>query len=188
MYDPPAVFYLFDNLLLLKRGGETVFVGELGEKCHKLVEYFEAIPGTAPLPKGYNPATWMLEVIGAGVGHDAGPVDFVDAFKNSEEKRILDTDLTQEGVTIPSPDYPEMVFTKKRAASSWTQARFLVGRFMNMYWRTPSYNLTRFIVTFAGAGVWSSVLERRLPDVSRHQWRCGHGVHDDAVQRHRVIQ
>ncbi|CAI5716007.1 unnamed protein product [Peronospora destructor] len=142
------VFDLFDNLLLLKRGGETVFVGELGHKCHKLVEYFEAIPGTVPLPKGYNPATWMLEVIGAGVGHDAGPTDFVDVFKKSEEKRILDADLAQEGVTIPSPNYPEMVFTQKRAASSWTQARFLVGRFMNMYWRTPSYNLTRFIVTF----------------------------------------
>ncbi|CAI5716002.1 unnamed protein product [Peronospora destructor] len=90
----------------------------------------------------------MLEVIGAGVGHDAGPTDFVDVFKKSEEKRILDADLAQEGVTIPSPNYPEMVFTQKRAASSWTQARFLVGRFMNMYWRTPSYNLTRFIVTF----------------------------------------
>ncbi|KAG3050742.1 ABC transporter G family member 31, partial [Phytophthora cactorum] len=142
------VFYLFDNLLLLKRGGETVFVGELGEKCRKLVEYFESISGVAPLPKGYNPATWMLEAIGAGVGHAAGSTDFVETFKNSGEKRILDANLVKEGVTIPSPDFPEMVFTKKRAANSMTQARFLVGRFMDMYWRTPSYNLTRFVVTF----------------------------------------
>uniref|UniRef100_M4BGL5 ABC transporter domain-containing protein n=1 Tax=Hyaloperonospora arabidopsidis (strain Emoy2) TaxID=559515 RepID=M4BGL5_HYAAE len=142
------VFYLFDNLLLLKRGGETVFFGELGEKCRKLINYFEAIPDVAPLPKGYNPATWMLEVIGAGVNHAAGSTDFVSLFKQSEEKHILDANLAKEGVTIPSPDYPEMMFTEKRAASSWTQARFLVGRFMNMYWRTPSYNLTRFIVTF----------------------------------------
>ncbi|KAG7389411.1 hypothetical protein PHYBOEH_007500 [Phytophthora boehmeriae] len=151
------VFYLFDNLLLLKRGGETVFVGELGEKCRKLVEYFESIPGVTPLPKGYNPATWMLEVIGAGVGHAAGTMDFVEYFKNSEEKRILDSNMAKEGVTIPSPDHPEMVFTKKRAADSWTQAQFLVGRFMNMYWRTPSYNLTRFIVTFLLALVFGLV-------------------------------
>ncbi|CAI5715591.1 unnamed protein product [Peronospora destructor] len=114
------VFYLFDNLLLLKRGGETAFVGELGHKCHKLMEYFEAIPGTAPLPKGYNPATWML------VPHDAGPTDFVDAFKKSEEKRILDADLVQEDVTIPSPNYPEMVFTQK-ARSEFVDAGPLSG-------------------------------------------------------------
>ncbi|KAG7378889.1 hypothetical protein PHYPSEUDO_009321 [Phytophthora pseudosyringae] len=35
------VFFLFDHLLLLKRGGESVFVGELGERCHKLVDYLE---------------------------------------------------------------------------------------------------------------------------------------------------
>ncbi|RLN50877.1 hypothetical protein BBP00_00009981, partial [Phytophthora kernoviae] len=51
------VFFLFDHLLLLKRGGESVFVGELGEKCHKLVDYLEAIPGTAPCPKDQNPAS-----------------------------------------------------------------------------------------------------------------------------------
>ncbi|ETP00238.1 hypothetical protein F441_22342, partial [Phytophthora nicotianae CJ01A1] len=65
------VFYLFDSLLLLKRGGETVFYGNLGKNCRNLVDYFESIPGVAPLPKGYNPATWMLECIGAGVGNSA---------------------------------------------------------------------------------------------------------------------
>ncbi|OWZ02952.1 ABC transporter, partial [Phytophthora megakarya] len=62
------VFYLFDSLLLLKRGGETVFFGDLGTNCRNLIDYFENIPGVVPLPKGYNPATWMLECIGAGVG------------------------------------------------------------------------------------------------------------------------
>ncbi|RLN13749.1 hypothetical protein BBJ28_00017787 [Nothophytophthora sp. Chile5] len=151
------VFYLFDNLLLLKRGGETVFVGELGERCQNLVNYFEGVPGVAPLTKGYNPATWMLEVIGAGVGHAAGATDFVQYFRESKEKEILDSNLAQEGVTIASPDYQEMVFSKKRAANSWTQARFLVGRFMDLYWRTASYNLTRFMVTFLLALVFGLV-------------------------------
>ncbi|GAB9477904.1 hypothetical protein Gpo141_00015092, partial [Globisporangium polare] len=35
------VFFLFDSLLLLKRGGETVFFGDLGQDCRNLVEYFE---------------------------------------------------------------------------------------------------------------------------------------------------
>ncbi|RLN54609.1 hypothetical protein BBJ28_00021987, partial [Nothophytophthora sp. Chile5] len=58
IHQPSAeVFYLFDCLLLLKRGGETVFYGDLGENCRNLIDYFENIPGVAPLPVGYNPAT-----------------------------------------------------------------------------------------------------------------------------------
>ncbi|KAE9143441.1 Pleiotropic drug resistance protein 3 [Phytophthora fragariae] len=141
------VFYLFDHLLLLKRGGETVFVGELGEKCRKLVQYFESIPGVSPLPDRYNPATWMLECIGAGVNNGGrNAMDFVEYFKNSEEMRILHNEMAQEGVTIPAPGLPEMIFQKKRAASSWTQAKFLTTRFMRMYWRTPTYNMTRFVI------------------------------------------
>uniref|UniRef100_A0AAV1TY87 ABC transporter domain-containing protein n=1 Tax=Peronospora matthiolae TaxID=2874970 RepID=A0AAV1TY87_9STRA len=141
------VFYLFDHLLLLKRGGETVFVGELGAKCQKLVEYFEAIPGVAPLPDRYNPATWMLECIGAGVDHAVqNSTDFVQTFRESKEKRLLDAAMAEEGVTIPSPACPAMVFQKKRAATSWTQAKLLTVRFVRMYWRTPTYNMTRFTI------------------------------------------
>ncbi|KAL3660316.1 hypothetical protein V7S43_014844 [Phytophthora oleae] len=38
------VFHLFDSLLLLKRGGETVYFGDLGHECSALINYFEAIP------------------------------------------------------------------------------------------------------------------------------------------------
>jgi ABC-type multidrug transport system ATPase subunit/ABC-type multidrug transport system permease subunit len=142
------VFYLFDHLLLLKRGGETVFVGELGEKCRRLVEYFEAIPGVAPLPDRCNPATWMLECIGAGVGKVVvNQTNFVQVFQESKEKQLLDAEMAGEGVAVPGANLPEMVFTKKRAASSWTQAKFLTVRFMRMYWRTPTYNMTRFILS-----------------------------------------
>ncbi|POM72518.1 Hypothetical protein PHPALM_10754, partial [Phytophthora palmivora] len=87
------------------------------------------------------------ECIGAGVGNTlTNDVDFVQSFNESEEKRMLDSNLNKEGVAFPSPDVPEMTFSRKRAASSWTQARFLVVRFMRMYWRTPSYNITRFMI------------------------------------------
>jgi len=64
------VFLLFDNLLLLQRGGETVYFGELGPRGETLVSYFQglSLPRSAPAFKpGDNPATWMLDVIGAGV-------------------------------------------------------------------------------------------------------------------------
>ncbi|KAG7384228.1 hypothetical protein PHYBOEH_009589 [Phytophthora boehmeriae] len=141
------VFYLFDSLLLLKRGGQTVFYGNLGKHCRNLIDYFEAIPGVAPLPKGYNPATWMLECIGAGVSNGAAAqTDFVDCFNKSTYRQVLDAEMAKEGVTVPSPSLPEMVFAKKRAATSATQMKFVVTRFFQMYWRTPTYNLTRMIM------------------------------------------
>ncbi|KUF76633.1 ATP-binding Cassette (ABC) Superfamily [Phytophthora nicotianae] len=148
IHQPSAeVFYLFDSLLLLKRGGETVFYGELGRDCCNLIEYFESIPGVASLPLGYNPATWMLECIGAGVNNSVGnQTDFVSYFNNSPLSEALHNNLAKEGITTPSPDLPEMIFADKRAANSTTQMKFVVTRFIQMYWRTPSYNLTRMIL------------------------------------------
>ncbi|KAG3079153.1 ABC transporter G family member 29 [Phytophthora idaei] len=141
------VFYLFDSLLLLKRGGETVFFGELGKSCRNLIDYFENIPGVVPLPKGYNPATWMLECIGAGVGNSAGnQTNFVEHFKSSPYNEQLMANMAKEGITVPSPDLPEMVFGKKRAADSMTQLKFVVWRYIQMYWRASAYNLTRMIL------------------------------------------
>ncbi|KUF75921.1 ABC transporter G family member 31 [Phytophthora nicotianae] len=141
------VFFLFDHLLLLKRGGESVFVGELGQECQNLVDYLEAIEGVPALPDKQNPATWMLEVIGAGVGHQPTDVtDFVQHFKESKEAQYLMEYLEKPGLTRPTPELPEMVFKKKRAAGPFTQMWFLIQRFVVMYWRTPTYNLTRFVI------------------------------------------
>ncbi|EGZ21143.1 pleiotropic drug resistance protein ABC superfamily [Phytophthora sojae] len=134
IHQPSAVmFEVFDSLLLLKRGGEMVFFGDLGAKATKLVEYFESIDGVAKLEKDYNPATWMLEVIGAGVGNDNGnKTDFVHIFKSSVQAQQLEANLKREGVTRPSPNVPALVFGKKRAAGNLTQAKFLIKRFFDL--------------------------------------------------------
>ncbi|TMW67499.1 hypothetical protein Poli38472_011119 [Pythium oligandrum] len=141
------VFMLFDSLLLLKRGGQTVYFGDLGAKAVELVKYFESIDGVSPLDEGYNPATWMLEVIGAGVGNTANAdTDFVSLFESSEKKALLDANLVRPGVCVPAPGTSALTFTSKRAASNWTQARFLLKRFADLYWRTPEYNATRLVM------------------------------------------
>ncbi|EEY63621.1 ATP-binding Cassette (ABC) Superfamily [Phytophthora infestans T30-4] len=128
------VLMLFDKLLLLKRGGQTVFFGDLGKRAQKMVDYFEAIPGVTPLREGYNPATWMLECIGARVIHvHDNPVDFVDVFNSSKMKHEMDMQLSSEGKSVPVPGSSEVTFA-------------LVKRFMDLYWRTPSTNLTRLAI------------------------------------------
>ncbi|GAB9476886.1 Atp-binding protein, partial [Globisporangium polare] len=124
-----------------------VFFGDLGKGCRNLINYFEAVPGAAPLPADYNPATWMLECIGAGVSNtSANGMDFVKYFNESDQTRVLNAEIAKPGVGTTSPDYPEMIFSRKRAANSSTQMVFVVKRFMDMYWRTPTYNLTRFFI------------------------------------------
>ncbi|EQC37281.1 hypothetical protein SDRG_05505 [Saprolegnia diclina VS20] len=140
------VFEMFDSLLLLKRGGETVFFGDLGTHANHLIEYFKAIPNTPPLLPGANPATWMLEVIGAGVeAKNAHPKDYVQIFNDSVERRYLAEALAIHANVHPS--LPELTFAKKRAASSLTQFKYLTQRFFRMYWRTPSYNNTRLFIS-----------------------------------------
>ncbi|ETM51014.1 hypothetical protein L914_05052 [Phytophthora nicotianae] len=141
------VFSVFDSLLLLKRGGETVFAGELGKNAGDMIAYFESIDGVAKLEDNYNPATWMLEVIGAGVGNSNGDkTDFVEIFQASKQFTYLQSNLDREGVSRPSPTIPALEFSDKRAATELTQARFLLQRFFRMYWRTASYNVTRFAI------------------------------------------
>ena len=52
----------FDELLLLKRGGRTIYCGPTGHESQQLVQYFESHRGVNPIPAGTNPASWMLEV------------------------------------------------------------------------------------------------------------------------------
>lgn len=58
-----AVFFCFHELLLLRSGGQQVYLGPLGARAANLERYLEAIPGTPPLPSRVNPADWMLRVL-----------------------------------------------------------------------------------------------------------------------------
>ena len=43
---------------------QMAYCGRLGENSRDLVGYLQAVPGMPPLPRGANPATWMLVVTG----------------------------------------------------------------------------------------------------------------------------
>ncbi|KAG7378316.1 hypothetical protein PHYBOEH_000427, partial [Phytophthora boehmeriae] len=161
------VFFLFDSLLLLKHGGEMVFFGELENippdlrACGHLIDYFEDIPTAPRLPAGQNPATWMLECIGAGVGtnENRANVDFIDYFRGSQQHQTLQSDLDWPGIGKPVPkQQSELVFTKKRASNSMMQFRLLLTRFLTIYWRSSSYNLTRIVISLGFGLVFGLVL------------------------------
>ena len=53
-----------------------------------LMFYFllQGISGITPIPNGYNPATWMLEVTAPAVEERLG-VDFADLYRRSDQYR-----------------------------------------------------------------------------------------------------
>jgi ATP-binding cassette, subfamily G (WHITE), member 2, SNQ2 len=66
IHQPSAVlFEQFDRLLLLQKGGKTVYFGDTGEGSRTLINYFERNGGTE-CPPDANPAEYILEQIGAG--------------------------------------------------------------------------------------------------------------------------
>jgi len=74
----------FDELLLLQRGGSTLYAGALGENSRDLITYFEKL-GSPPITPGYNPATWMLENTTASV-EEKQDISFAEQFLKSELK------------------------------------------------------------------------------------------------------
>jgi hypothetical protein len=76
--------FMYDlQLFLMKRGGEEIYVGPLGQNSSKLIEYFEGIEGISKIKDGYNPATWMLEVTSTTQEEMLG-IDFSEIYKRSE--------------------------------------------------------------------------------------------------------
>ena len=75
----------FDDLLLLQRGGTTIYAGPLGRESNDLIDYFEAL-GVEPKPQGLNPATWMLEISTPAAEERTG-VDFTQVYIDSGLKR-----------------------------------------------------------------------------------------------------
>ncbi len=79
VHQPSAeVFFKFDEILLMQRGGWMAYFGPVGRRGVDLIAYIEAIPGVHRCPKSMNPASWMLDVLAgtdSSAGHAKGGAD-----------------------------------------------------------------------------------------------------------------
>ncbi|KAG8075522.1 hypothetical protein GUJ93_ZPchr0006g42509 [Zizania palustris] len=151
------IFEAFDELLLLKRGGQVIYSGQLGRNSQKMIEYFEAISGVPKIKDKYNPATWMLEVssIAAEVRLK---MDFADYFKTSDlfkQNKILISQLSH-----PEPGTSDLHFPTKYSQSTIGQFRACLWKQRLTYWRSPDYNLVRFSFTLFTALLLGSIFWR----------------------------
>ncbi|KAK3416807.1 hypothetical protein EUGRSUZ_H02568 [Eucalyptus grandis] len=126
------IFEAFDELFLMKRGGQEIYVGPLGRHSSHLIEYFEGIQGVSKIKDGYNPATWMLEVTSPAQELALG-VDFSDLYKNSDLYR-RNKALIEE-LSIPPPNSKDLYFPTKYSQSTFTQLMACLWKQHWSYWR-----------------------------------------------------
>ncbi|KAM3351058.1 hypothetical protein ACQJBY_023217 [Aegilops geniculata] len=137
------IFEAFDELFLMKRGGEEIYVGPLGHNSSKLIEYFEGIEGVSKIKDGYNPATWMLEVTSI-VQEEMLGVDFCEIYRRSElyHKReqdlfnavgsmyaaVLYLGIQNSGTVQPVVAVERTVFYRERAAGMYSAFPYAFGQ------------------------------------------------------------
>ncbi|KAI5666595.1 hypothetical protein M9H77_16448 [Catharanthus roseus] len=138
------IFEAFDELLLMKRGGQVIYAGPLGRHSHKLVEYFEAVPGVPKIKEGYNPATWMLDVSTSAMEAQLD-VDFAEIYANSDLYRRNQV-LIKE-LSTPAPGSKDLFFPTQYSQNFLVQCKACFWKQYWSYWRNSQYNAIRFFMT-----------------------------------------
>lgn len=88
---------MFDDLLLLKKGGQVTYHGPLGKDSRTLIGFFES-KGATPIELGDNPANWILRVM-----QDEKMGDLANMYKDSVEFVGLQEELATIAAS-PEPD------------------------------------------------------------------------------------
>lgn len=143
VHQPSAMlFQRFDRLLLLEKGGKTVYFGDIGESSSVFTKYFEN-NGASPCPAEANPAEWMLQVIGAAPGSHS-EIDWHQVWRNSPECSEIHRELERlkeerPKITQPSTSPNDKTSYREFAAPFGVQMYEVLKRVFEQYWRTPTY-------------------------------------------------
>ncbi|OIT36974.1 pleiotropic drug resistance protein 1 [Nicotiana attenuata] len=138
------IFEAFDELFLMKQGGQEIYVGPLGHRSCHLIKYFESMSGISKIKDGYNPATWMLEATTSAQEMMLG-VDFSDLYKKSDlyrRNKMLISELN-----VPRPGTKDLYFDSQYSQPFWTRCMACLWKQHWSYWRNSTYTAVRFLFT-----------------------------------------
>jgi ABC-type multidrug transport system ATPase subunit/ABC-type multidrug transport system permease subunit len=127
IHQPSAqLFAQFDTLLLLARGGKTVYFGDIGDDAQAVKDYFGRYG--CPCPEDANPAEHMIDVVNGSLskGKDWHKV-WLDSPESSHQQEVLDN-LISDAASKP----PGTVDDGHEFATPMTEQVRLVTRRMNV--------------------------------------------------------
>lgn len=178
---------------MLKKGGEVVFFGETGEQSRYLIDYFER-HGATPIDIGDNPANWMLREIQPATDQNEPGKDLTDPNKDengNHQENEMDRPKRLAVEYVGSPEFAslkeklaevrenptpalEITYSSPFAAPAEARQKLMNKRLQTIYWRSPTYNLSRLLVGMIIAFILGSVfLTNRNPkDFSESDMRA----------------
>ncbi|KAJ6432163.1 hypothetical protein OIU84_019418 [Salix udensis] len=160
------VFEAFDELILMKRGGMIIYSGVLGHHSRKLIEYFEGISGVPKIKDNYNPATWMLEVTSASMESKL-ELDFAQLYK--ESTMYQETIRSVQQLNKPPPGSRDLQFSTPFPQNRWQQYIACLWKQHLSYWRSPEYNLTRYIFMIVSSLLFGIVFWQKGREINNEQ-------------------
>ncbi|KAL8651741.1 MAG: hypothetical protein Q9226_004578 [Calogaya cf. arnoldii] len=168
IHQPSAIlFQEFDRVLLLAKGGKTLYFGDLGDSAKTLTNYFER-NGARPCGRNENPAEWMLQVTNA-----ASTQDWSAIWNNSKEREGVKAELARLKEHFshrPAAVNNDTDVLRPFAASFSTQLQVVLVRVFQQYWRTPSYLYSKVALCL------SSVISNPPKDITRHMANAQTGI------------
>ncbi|XP_024515265.1 pleiotropic drug resistance protein 1 [Selaginella moellendorffii] len=160
------IFESFDELLLMKGGGQVIYAGPLGRHSHHLIEFFQAVEGVPPIEDGSNPATWMLDVTAEEVEVRLG-IDFAKYYEQSSLYK--QNDALVERLSKPMPDSSDLHFPTKYSQSFYIQCKACFWKQYRSYWKNPHYNVVRYFFTTICALLFGTIFWREGKNIRTEQ-------------------
>ncbi|CDF89040.1 ZYBA0S03-07778g1_1 [Zygosaccharomyces bailii CLIB 213] len=148
IHQPSAtLFERFDRLLLLRKGGQTVYFGDIGDNSSTVLSYFEG-NGARKCEQSENPAEYILEVIGAGATATIEE-DWHEVWQNSSERRETDEHVTQwiQELSSQAQEKSEIGEKPSKYATSYLyQFKYVWWRTTTMFWRDMPYLMSKMML------------------------------------------
>ncbi|KAJ7762052.1 pleiotropic drug resistance ABC transporter [Mycena maculata] len=145
IHQPSAeLFQIFDRLLLLRKGGQVVYFGDIGKNSTTLIHHFES-NGSRHCEPTENPAEFMLDVIGAGATASSVQ-DWEAIWRSSPESAKVQEELQRIHVEGRSRGAVQATFQNKYATPWIQQATRLFRRDIRFRWRDPTYLLAKLVL------------------------------------------
>ncbi|KAJ7955316.1 Pleiotropic drug resistance transporter [Quillaja saponaria] len=160
------IFEHFDELILMKRGGQIIYTGMLGHHSTNLIEYFQRISGVPRIKDNYNPATWMLEVTSPSLESELG-IDFANIYKESPLYR--DTLELVRQLSEPQPGSRDLNFPTRFPQNNWVQFMACLWKQHLSYWRSPQYNIARFSFMIIASTMFGIVFWQKGKKIDNEQ-------------------
>eukprot|EP01114_Cavostelium_apophysatum_P016393 TRINITY_DN464_c0_g2_i1.p1 TRINITY_DN464_c0_g2~~TRINITY_DN464_c0_g2_i1.p1 ORF type:complete len:1450 (+),score=441.85 TRINITY_DN464_c0_g2_i1:26-4351(+) len=138
IHQPSSVlFEYFDRLLLLAKGGKTVYFGDIGENSSVMIEYFEK-NGARKCDHSENPAEYILEVT------NVSKIDWPGIWLASEERTAVHDELDVIRKEAEKKEKPKDKATEY--ATRYSRQTLEVYKKLNLdWWRNPMYNFARIL-------------------------------------------